>query len=131
MNSVRLEAQQNTTAKKRELSVNQCAFLAAFAQCGTVTFAAQAAKVDRTRHYAWLKDDHYSEAFKVAQAAAAGSLEKEARRAGGEGIRSPDPFGVRRSTWPFVTQKPLQNGCPFAVTAPRHRIADDFEVQSC
>ncbi len=74
------------TRKKQGLSINQRGSLAAFSKTGTVTLAAIAAKCDRTRHYAWLKNEAYSEAFKTAQAAAAECLENEARRRAVQGI---------------------------------------------
>ena len=74
------------TQKKQELSINQRGFLAAFSKTGTVSYAAEAAQVDRGRHYAWLKKPTYSEAFEAAQVVAAETLEKEARRRAVEGI---------------------------------------------
>ena len=78
--------QQIATTKKGELSVLQRAFLAAFAECGTVTFAALAAKVHRSRHYRWLDEQAYATAFEVAKNAAAETLENEARRRAVEGV---------------------------------------------
>ncbi len=80
------QVQHIATQKKEGLSFTQQAFLSAFGQCGTVSYAAIAAKCDRTRHYAWLQDEAYSQAFEVAQAAAAEYLENEARRRAVEGI---------------------------------------------
>ena len=82
-------AQHNTTLKKGELSANQQGFLAAFAESASVSHAASAAKCDRTRHYHWLKNAAYAEAFSVAQATAVEALEKEARRRAIEGTREP------------------------------------------
>ena len=80
------EAQHSTTPKKRELSVNQKCFLAAYAECGTPTYAAIAAQIDRSRHYHWLKNETYAEAFEAAQSAACEALENEARRRAIEGV---------------------------------------------
>jgi hypothetical protein len=66
------------------------AFLAAYAETGNVTKAAQAADIDRSTHYGWLKDDKdYAEAFKHADEEAGDTLEAEARRRAVEGIEEP------------------------------------------
>ncbi len=54
------------------------AFLLAFADCGSVTEAAERVKIDRTTHYVWVRDGEYAEAFKEAQDRAARMLEDEA-----------------------------------------------------
>lgn len=89
---------QNLTPKK-------AAFLAAFAVCGNVSEAAQAAGVSRETHYEWKRSDaDYAKGFRVAQATANDALEAEARRraiAGtqrlkfheGSPILVPDPSG--------------------------------------
>ena len=62
------------------------AFLAAFAECGIIAYSAQAAGVDRTTHYRWLKDDKkYEKDFLTAEQDAADELESEARRRAIEG----------------------------------------------
>lgn len=67
------------------------AFLAAYAQCGNVTQAAEAAGIPRSLHYKWLEQegpegDAYREAFAQAQEEAADRLEAEARRRAVEGV---------------------------------------------
>ena len=67
-------------AKKR-------AFLAAYAQCRSVTEAAAAAGIDRTSHYVWLhNDERYAEAFEMADEIAIETMEREARRRAIEGV---------------------------------------------
>ena len=61
-------------AKKR-------AFLAAYAECGTITGAVESACCDRTSHYHWLKTDpDYVEAFHLAHEMAIDAHEDEASR---------------------------------------------------
>ena len=66
------------------------AFLAAYVATASVTAAAAAAKVDRTLHYLWLReDDAYAKEFAAAQLEAAQVLEDEAVRRAHEGIDEP------------------------------------------
>ena len=66
------------------------AFLAAFAECGTVTHAAEIAKITRRMVQYWKKDDpEFAEAFRVAEEKAADRLEQEARRRAIEGVPEP------------------------------------------
>lgn len=66
------------------------AFLAAFAETGNITRAAEAAEIDRTSHYVWLKDDaEYAAAFEDAREASVDALEAEARRRAVEGVAEP------------------------------------------
>lgn len=66
------------------------AFLAAYAENGNVTQAAEIADVDRSLHYVWLHDDEtYADAFKAAQGQAGDRLEQEARRRAIEGVEKP------------------------------------------
>ncbi len=83
--------QQNATPKKTraQASVRKRAFLAAYSQCGSLTHAARAAKINRCTHYRWLKDQEYSAAFGEAREEAADALEMEARRRAVEGIEEP------------------------------------------
>ncbi len=61
----------------------QRAFVAAFQETGNVRLACQVAKVGRSTHYRWLKDDRdYREAVTVAKEVAADKLEAEAFRRG-------------------------------------------------
>jgi len=70
-------------------NVKQAAFLAAFAECGVITEAARAAKVNRTDHYDWLLDPEYSAAFDAAKEQAIELMESEARRRAIEGVAEP------------------------------------------
>ena len=74
------------TSQLKSLRPRQAAFLAAFAQLGTITHAAEAAQINRREHYRWLPDPSYAEAFAEAQQKAVESLEREARRRAVEGI---------------------------------------------
>jgi len=65
------------------------AFLAAFAEVGTITRAAEIAKVTRQAHYLWMKDPEYAEAFAQAEQQACDRLEQEARRRAVEGVEEP------------------------------------------
>lgn len=70
-------------AKKR-------AFLAAYAECGTITQAAEIANIDRCTHYEWIKTDPiYAKAFEVAHQKSIERLEQEARRRAVEGVEEP------------------------------------------
>jgi hypothetical protein len=61
-------------------------FLAAFAQCGTVTHAAKAAKIHASTHTQWLKTDpEYRKRFLGARRESNEVLEREARRRAIEG----------------------------------------------
>jgi hypothetical protein len=63
----------------------QQAFLQAFATCGIVTHAADIAGVSRARHYEWLLDPEYADAFDQAGQAATDLLVAEARRRATQG----------------------------------------------
>lgn len=66
------------------------AFLAAYAECGNVTQAAEIAGIERSRHYQWkCEDPDYAEAFAAAEEQAADRLEQEARRRAVEGVEKP------------------------------------------
>lgn len=56
---------------------------------GNITDAAQRAEVDRSRHYEWLQDQTYVEAFEQANEEAADRLEREARRRAVAGTSTP------------------------------------------
>lgn len=74
---------------KKPLKPNQRAFLAAFAEIGTIRKAAEAAQTSRTQHWEWLKNPVYAEAFLEAGENAADLLEAEARRRAIEGTDEP------------------------------------------
>lgn len=66
------------------------AFLAAYAQLGTITHAAVAAGVDRQRHYGWMDTDPaYPALFAEAGAKAKEAMVREARRRAIEGTEKP------------------------------------------
>lgn len=65
------------------------AFLAAFAECGNVTEAADSVGIHRRTHYDWLANDpDYAAAFAEAEDEAVDRLETEARRRAVEGVRN-------------------------------------------
>lgn len=66
------------------------AFLAAFAELGTLTHAARAADTDRSSHYYWMEHDpDYPALFVAAGAKANDSLEREAMRRAVDGVDKP------------------------------------------
>jgi hypothetical protein len=65
----------------------KAAFLAAFAECGNVSHAADIAGIDRVTHYRWLRDADYKAAYEDARERAADALEGEARRRAIEGVK--------------------------------------------
>jgi hypothetical protein len=66
------------------------AFLAAFAEHGTLTHAARAAATDRSSHYYWLEHDpEYPALFQSAAQRSNDALEREARRRAVEGTEKP------------------------------------------
>lgn len=66
------------------------AFLAAYATCGNITTAAEAAKIDRTTYYVWTENDpDFVTAANFAREEAADRLEEEARRRAAEGFNEP------------------------------------------
>jgi len=76
--------------KKRGSRLKQGAFLAAYRTCGNITRAAIIAKIDRSSHFRWIKENSkYKTIFGDAHEAAADSLEEEARRRASEGWLEP------------------------------------------
>lgn len=65
------------------------AFLAAYAEVGNITQAAEIVGVTRQAHYLWMKDPEYAEAFAQAEQQACDRLEQEARRRAVEGVEEP------------------------------------------
>jgi hypothetical protein len=66
------------------------AFLAAYAELGNITQAAEVVGMSRTMHYMWLEDDPaYQAAFKAANEQACDRLRQEARRRAVEGTDKP------------------------------------------
>ena len=73
-----------------ELSIKQAAFLAAYAQTGIITKAAEIAGIHRNNHRLWLKEDaEYAEAFKESHQEACDNIEAEMRRRAIEGVQKP------------------------------------------
>lgn len=70
------------------------AFLAAFAETGSVTRATEAAGIDRTTPYSdpWKNDEGFQEAWDRARPMAADTLEAEAVRRAVEGVEEPVGF---------------------------------------
>lgn len=72
------------------MTAKQRAFLAAYARLGTISYAAQAARINRRAHYDWLAaDTAYGAAFEEAKDEAADRMEKEAIRRAVTGTRKP------------------------------------------
>lgn len=77
---------EKTLAKERR----QDAFLAAFAEAGTLNAAVKASKISRRLHYMWMeRDEKYVEKFLEAQEIAGDKLEEEARRRAVSGWTEP------------------------------------------
>lgn len=72
-----------------ELTLNQHAFLAAYARAGTLVGASAASGLSRTNHYIWLADSVYRGAFEQAKLEASEFLEAEARRRAVDGVQEP------------------------------------------
>ena len=69
-------------------TTHQKRFLAAFAASASIINAARWAKINRTCHYAWLREDPtYPERYEAARKEAARTLEDEAVRRAHKGIR--------------------------------------------
>jgi len=74
------------------------AFLAAMASTASVVRAAEIARVDRTSHYLWLKNDpDYAAAFEIARMQGVDVLEAEAVRRAHEGVSKPIFHGGKRA----------------------------------
>jgi hypothetical protein len=72
------------------------AFLAAYAECGSIRDAAKAARIERSAHYRWLKaDPDYFARFQEADAHATQSLEDEAMERAMRGVFEPNVFQGR------------------------------------
>jgi hypothetical protein len=88
--------------KDKTLQQKKKSFLAAFAEVGNITRAAEIAGIARSNHYDWLKDDpDYPDLFKQADQQACDRLEQEARRRAVHGVDEPvfykgDECGVVR-----------------------------------
>jgi hypothetical protein len=74
----------------------RAAFLAAYAECGSIRDAAKAARIERSAHYRWLKaDPDYFARFQEADAHATQSLEDEAMERAMRGVFEPNVFQGR------------------------------------
>jgi hypothetical protein len=74
----------------------RAAFLAAYAECGSIRDAAKAAHIERSAHYRWLKaDPDYFARFQEADARATQSLEDEAMERAMRGVFEPNVFQGR------------------------------------
>jgi hypothetical protein len=72
------------------------AFLAAYAECGSIRDASKAARIERSAHYRWLKaDPDYFARFQEADAHATQSLEDEAMERAMRGAFEPNVFQGR------------------------------------
>lgn len=124
------------------------AFLAAYAESGNVTRAAEIAEVNRSMHYDWLAADPlYAEDFRAAEDQAGDRLEQEARRRAVEGVAEPIYYqGVRVGAVQKYSDTLLifllkgarpekykdraahehtgAHGGPIAIEDPRERLAD-------
>lgn len=70
--------------------LKKTSFLAAYAEVGNVTRAAEIAEVDRSMHYYWMANDpDYKDQFREAENQANDRLEQEARRRAVEGTLKP------------------------------------------
>lgn len=80
--------ERRKSQKKLTREAKQSIFLAAYAVCSTISGAADAARIDRKLHYAWLKEDPtYPDRFAVAHEESTQALEAEARRRAIVGMR--------------------------------------------
>lgn len=84
-----MKAKRQNKFQLAKKAASQSRFLACFAECGTLTEAAEKAKVDRNLHYVWLKDPQYTDAFENAQLRANDRLEQEALRRAVKGTEEP------------------------------------------
>jgi len=87
------KAASHKSAQHKKTAASQAAFLAAYAENGTIRHAATAAGIGRRTHYDWLDSDpDYVDAFDDAQQEAGEALEIEARRRATEGVEVPVYF---------------------------------------
>ena len=74
----------------KKLQQKKKAFLAAFAEVGNITRAAELAGMARSNHYVWLEEDpDYPALFREADQQACDRLEQEARRRAVQGVGKP------------------------------------------
>lgn len=77
------------TDARGHLKREQRAFLAAYERVGNLSAAASAAQVWRQRHYEWMEEEDYANAFAEAQETAIDVLETEAVRRAVFGVDEP------------------------------------------
>ncbi len=83
-------AQKRTKTQKRTTRNKQLAFLKAYRSSGSVSLAAQEAKIARRTHYNWLESDsRYRKDFEEAQSEYIDTLEREVDRRAFEGVDTP------------------------------------------
>jgi hypothetical protein len=129
------------------LNPKQRAFLAAYAKIGTLSGAAEAAKIARRNHSNWMKDAEYAADFAAAEERAIETLEAEARRRAERGVEEPviyqgqlqfepkrDRYGrtvkdlegkVVYSTTPLTVRKPSDILLMFLLKAKRPDVYRD------
>lgn len=80
--------ERRKSQKRLTREAKQSIFLAAYSVASTVSAAADAARIDRKLHYAWMKEDPtYPERFELAHEEGTQALEAEARRRALQGMR--------------------------------------------
>lgn len=81
-------AKKTRNQRRKSPQIKKAAFLAAYAECGTITRAAEIADCDRNAHNYWLEHDRaYPERFAQAERQASDRLEQEARRRAVDGLQ--------------------------------------------
>jgi hypothetical protein len=84
---------QELSETERHKKGRQKAFLAAYEQVGSIARAAEAAKIGRTTHWAWMRTDpEYPKKFAAAQTVASEVLIDEATRRAVDGVEEPVGF---------------------------------------
>lgn len=77
-------------AAEGRVAEQQAVFLKAYAEIGTIKYAAEASGIHRTEHYGWIRGSpEYAARFCEATDEAVESMEREARRRAVEGVEEP------------------------------------------
>jgi hypothetical protein len=95
---MRSEQQAGPGPERQSRAISrQSAFLAAYAECGSITAAAKASRVNRRRHYKWLQNDSaYRDRFtKEVRPQAHQALEDEATERAMVGVFEPNVYQGR------------------------------------
>ena len=91
-----MAGEKQASTRRPAALARQNAFLAAYASCGCIKAAAQAARIKRTRHYEWLRNDsEYALRFAEARRQAGDQLEGEAVERAIKGVFEPNVFQGR------------------------------------